>query len=236
MALDYTIDSIEGLDENIAKLYVEKDGKFQLDVSGVPKEDVSGLKSALEHERENRRKATDAARLADEKAKKEADEKLLAEGNHKELYTSAMEKLDQANAKIANMNKATAEKDVKAEATKIAATMAEGSNVEILADIISRRLQSTDEGLKVLDESGALTVSTTDELKTQLQSSGKYNSLLKGNKSGGGGALGDKNGGGAATVKDNPWKKETENLTLQAQILKTDPTTAAQLKKAAGVT
>jgi len=32
MTLQYQIDSLEGLDESIQKLYVEKDGKFTLDV------------------------------------------------------------------------------------------------------------------------------------------------------------------------------------------------------------
>lgn len=33
----------------------------------------------------------------------------------------------------------------------------------------------------------------------------------------------------------NPWKKETKNLTLQAKIVREDPTAAARLKQAAGV-
>lgn len=232
MALEYKLDKIDDLDENVQKLYVKQDdGTFRLDVNGA--EDVTGLKSALEHERENRRQATQAAKDAEEEAKKKAEEKLLADGNHKELYDSAMTKLDEANTTIATMKNATATEKRNSEATKIAATLAEGSNVEILSDIISRRLKYTDEGLKVLSDSGELTVSTLDELKTQIQTGGKYDSLLKGNGSGGGGANGDKDGGGAATVKNNPWKKDTLNLTQQAHIKKTDPTLAAQLEKAA---
>lgn len=34
MALQMTVDTLDGLDEGIAKLYVEKDGKFVLDVDG----------------------------------------------------------------------------------------------------------------------------------------------------------------------------------------------------------
>jgi len=37
MTLQYEIDSIEGLDETISKLYVQKDGKFFLDVTGHEK-------------------------------------------------------------------------------------------------------------------------------------------------------------------------------------------------------
>jgi hypothetical protein len=37
MALEMTLDTLEGMDENISKLYIEKDGKFHLDVSGDDK-------------------------------------------------------------------------------------------------------------------------------------------------------------------------------------------------------
>src|SRR4051812_49315938 len=48
-ALQLSVDSIDGLDEALRSLYVEKDGKFQLDVDGI--EDTSGLKTALQKER-----------------------------------------------------------------------------------------------------------------------------------------------------------------------------------------
>ena len=37
MALQYQLDSLNGLDESISKLYIEKDGKFTLDVTGHDK-------------------------------------------------------------------------------------------------------------------------------------------------------------------------------------------------------
>lgn len=55
MSLNYQIDSIEGLDESIAALYKKTDKGFVLDLEGAPKQDVSGLKSALEKEREARK-------------------------------------------------------------------------------------------------------------------------------------------------------------------------------------
>ena len=39
MALQYQIDTLDGLDENIAALYSETDGKFTLDVQGHEKPD-----------------------------------------------------------------------------------------------------------------------------------------------------------------------------------------------------
>jgi len=48
MALKFNLDSLEGLNESIAKLYKKKsDGKFQLAVEGLPPpEDTAGLKAA----------------------------------------------------------------------------------------------------------------------------------------------------------------------------------------------
>ena len=34
MTLQYTLDSLDGLEESVSKLYIEKDGKFLLDVTG----------------------------------------------------------------------------------------------------------------------------------------------------------------------------------------------------------
>lgn len=50
--LKLVLDSLEGLDEPTRGMYVEKDGKFHLDVDGI--EDTSGLKSALQKERKDR--------------------------------------------------------------------------------------------------------------------------------------------------------------------------------------
>jgi hypothetical protein len=61
MALKMVVDTIEGMDEGIAKLYVEKDGKFSLDVDGHVNPDTGDRipKSRLDAEIE-KRKAADA--------------------------------------------------------------------------------------------------------------------------------------------------------------------------------
>jgi hypothetical protein len=64
-ALQLTVDSLDAIPEPQRALYVEKDGKFQLDVTGI--EDTKGLKSALEKERQAAREA--------EKARKELETK-----------------------------------------------------------------------------------------------------------------------------------------------------------------
>lgn len=53
--LKFLLDSLEGLGEDVTKLYEKNpDGKFQLKVDGLPgQEDTSGLKTALQKERQN---------------------------------------------------------------------------------------------------------------------------------------------------------------------------------------
>lgn len=63
MALNLVVEKLEAVPEAVRALYVERDGKYHLDVDGVP--DVTGLKSALESER--------ASAKAEAKAKKELE-------------------------------------------------------------------------------------------------------------------------------------------------------------------
>jgi len=87
-------------------------------------------------------------------------------------------------------------------AMKIATELADGSNAELLAEFLGRRLKFTDEGIKVTDAAGNLTVSSMDDLKKEFAGDARYAALLKGNQSSGGGASGGSNGGGAAKVKN----------------------------------
>jgi hypothetical protein len=55
MALRLVLDDLDGLPDDVAKEYVERDGKFYLDwveADGLRVEDVGGLKTALEKERQ----------------------------------------------------------------------------------------------------------------------------------------------------------------------------------------
>jgi hypothetical protein len=105
MALELQVDSLESVPEAVRTLYVEQDGKFKLDVAGVP--DTTGLKSALDAERKAAKEA--AKQLNEFKTKydgidpeeflrlrqeREAAEeaKLKAEGKAEEIAERRMEK------------------------------------------------------------------------------------------------------------------------------------------------
>ena len=56
MSLKPVLDNLDGLDEAIAGLYVEQEGKYRLDVDGGFKthEEINGLTTALNKERDAR--------------------------------------------------------------------------------------------------------------------------------------------------------------------------------------
>ena len=67
MALALELSNLDGLDDAVKGLYVESDGAFKLDVSGLPEmPDVTGLKTALQSERDAAKQAKlDAKTMAD---------------------------------------------------------------------------------------------------------------------------------------------------------------------------
>lgn len=92
--LKAVLDSLEGVDDAVKGLYVERDGKHYLDAEGV--EDVSGLKSSLEKQKREAKEAREALKRYDgidpeefQRLKEAADaaeaKKLEAEGNYKEI-------------------------------------------------------------------------------------------------------------------------------------------------------
>lgn len=106
MGLKAILASLDGInDEAIKKLYVERDGKFYLDVTGVEfEEDVKGLKSALEKERETRRQLSEdlnkfkdldpeKARAALEKLHELEEQDLLDAGKIDELLARRTEQM-----------------------------------------------------------------------------------------------------------------------------------------------
>lgn len=106
MALKLVIDKLEDVAEGVRTMYVEKDGKFHLDVDGI--EDTSGLKSALQKERDLAKASAkalkdmqeqfsgiDPAKVKEMMARLDNDgeAKLIAEGKIDEVVAKRTEKL-----------------------------------------------------------------------------------------------------------------------------------------------
>ncbi len=203
LALKLDADKFGGLDDTQKSFYVEKDGSYQLDVTGLPEvEDVSGLKGTIAKlkdektalQRKSQEATDEAARIAKEKAEKEND--------FESLYKSSEEARQQSDSRFADLQHKVDNGTKSSQAMKIAAGIASSSaNAEILSNIIVSRLKVVDGETKVTDLSGALTVATVDDLAKEFAGDEKYASLLQGNQAGGGGAEPKSNGGGAAEIK-----------------------------------
>ncbi len=147
------------------------------------------------------KKAKTAKRESEAAAQLAADAKAQADGDHEQLYKSSQSKLTATLDELEGLRGSIATEKRNTEALKMATKLADGDNADLLSGFIAQRLKFTDEGLKVTDSSGALTVSTLADLEAEFKNNTRYSALLKGNQSSGGGANGGNNSGGAAKVK-----------------------------------
>lgn len=144
--LKLVVGSLEEIDESLRSLYVERDGKFHLNVEGV--EDVSSLKSALQQERKNVKEAKDLAKSIEDKYKdidlekvrdmmskldKDGEAQLIAAGKIDEVVSKRSEKLraefekrlqeaasktDAEKARAARFSQRVLDNNIRAAATK----------------------------------------------------------------------------------------------------------------------
>ena len=214
------LDSLDGVDDSIKGLYVEKDGKFVLDLDGdvVDASEVDGLKK--NHEKLLAEKKSLAEKIkeheaavakAREEASKEAEEKFKKEGDIKGLTASYEAKLAEA------VSAATKEKElyineirrltVDATATQIASEIALPECTKTVARLLKDELQVKWEDGKasvaVVDGLGQATAYSLDEFKKNKLADKELARMLRGNNANGGGASGS-GGDGVAPNAGKP--------------------------------
>lgn len=227
MPLKYQIDSLEGLDEATQALYTEKDGKYVLKVEGMPEpEDTSGLKRKVEELLEESKTAKEAKRRAEEEAERAREEKARKDGDYKTLAEQYEGKLKEWETRYEQERKERAKDAVNREAMRLAASLSEGPNAEILSEFISRRMRYEDGKVKVTDAEGNLTISSLDDLQAEFRNDQRFAALVTGTKGSGSGAAGQ---GGGAPQKQLKDMSEQERVALYKQ----DPDKFNQLKKEA---
>lgn len=158
----------------------------------------------------------EAERTAKEAARKKAE----AEGNYQQLYESSEQERERLHQELESERQTKAQERINTEALRIATSMADGPNAEILADYIAKRLKYADGSIKVTDINGNLTVSTPENLKAEFAGSARYASLLKGNQSSGGGAAGGSSSSSATTQTIRRADFNQLNATDQAKFMK----------------
>ena len=132
-------------------------------------------------------------------AKEIADAKSLKDGDFEQLLKSSQGQNETLTQELNTLRSGIATEKEGSAAMLIASQLADGDNAGLLSDYIAKRLKHTDEGMKVLDSNGQLTVSTVEDLTSEFKGNVRFASLLKGNQSSGGGANGGENSSGATS-------------------------------------
>lgn len=189
--------------EAVQALYEEKSGTYYLSLE-PENGDVGGLKRALEHEREERRKLAAEKRQAEEKAREDAGKAAKAAGDIEALEKSWQEKLDASVASVT----ADADRYLGALKQSHVANIATGIANEIstvpglLAPVIRQRLvmEILSDGTpitRVLDSEGKPSAMSLTELKEWYKAQSEYATIIKGSDASGGGASNGSSGGAA---------------------------------------
>jgi len=206
------LESLDGLNDDFQKLYVEKDGKFHLQVDGL--EDTGALKRAKEHEKTARQtaetKASDLQAQLDtlnDDINKNKDNKSREKGDIEALDASWQEKMTKRegefNTTIEGLNSSLNGLLVDNVSVQMAAEISvEGSSNVLLPHIKARLGVEERDGKMVTvvkDGQGKTSALTVAELKKEFQDNPMFAPVIVGSKGSGGGAGGD--GGDGVTTK-----------------------------------
>lgn len=236
MALKFSVESLDDVSEEHRSLYAEKDGKFFLSVEGL--EDNSGLKKALETERETRKKyekqikawertgktpdeISELLAAAEERDRKKAEEegdfdKLLSQ--HRGKWEKEKSDLEaELQAARASERQAIIGNSLLAALTKAGATE---EGIDLLPDRLSNRIKFERDGaervIKIMAADGETPLAgsskdgtaTFDDLVKEAVD--KYPSLFKGSGAGGSGKLPDSKAGRSGITKRSDLKTSKE--------------------------
>ena len=168
---------------------------------------------ALQDEVERMRKHNETL-LAEKKAETEkrkaeqagkdalAQEQARKKGDFDTLEKQYQDKIAKLEAEIVERDKQRDSDLVKSEALKLASSLSDNEhNQAILQMLIEKRLTAENGQIKVTGGAGNLTIASIADLKNEISTSGKFDSLITGTKASGVGATGQGTQG-TKTLKD----------------------------------
>ena len=120
-----------------------------------------------------------------------AQEQARKKGDFDTLEKQYQDKIAKLEAEIVERDKQRDSDLVKSEALKLASSLSDNEhNQAILQMLIEKRLAAENGQVKVVDDLGNATISTIADLKNEISTSGKFDSLITGTKASGVGATG----------------------------------------------
>jgi len=140
-------------------------------------------------------------KAAEAKAASEEKERLKASNDYEQLFKSSEAQREELLLQIEHRDKKAATGSEENAALALANSLTKDpKRARLLAKELKSRFKYTDEGIKVTDKDGNLTVSSPEDLKLEVQRNPDYDFLIDGIDSSGGGATGGNNNSGAAKV------------------------------------
>jgi len=207
--LKYKLNLKEGDNEDEGGGGGGKDLQAQLDKALL---DIDKIKANRDELLGEKKKEQERRREAEALAEEEKQSNLLKNKDFEQLYTSSQESNkaweDKYNKREEKLNAGK----IESAALKMAGDIADGVNIENLSTFIMPRLRYTEDGIKVMDSSGNLTVSSLDDLKAEFKGNARFASLIRGSQASGSGANGGKNGSGASKeMSRDEWDNLSHN-------------------------
>lgn len=197
MTIQYKVsaESFDTLDDSVKGLYSQGEDGYTLNVDGVPKEDVSGLKRKIDELLTEKKTVQQKALEAEELARQETAEKLKKANDYEQLYNSSEAERQKAADELATLKANLQQQQVASQASKVASQLTKDTaRAKLLSEQISSRLSLVDGEVRVLDTNGNLTVSSVEELTQSIKA--EYPFLVDGSQAAGGGATGGSSGAG----------------------------------------
>lgn len=172
---------------------------LQLQVADLTKQN-DAMRAKSEELLVETKKAKGLKRESDEAARKLAEDKAKAAGDHEQLYKSSEEARLKLQEELNDVKATNSKGLVEGEALKLAVRLSTGNDIELIKPFLIKRLKDTSDGIQVTDSKGNLTISSTEELYIEFKNNDFYSSILKGNQSSGGGAVSGSTSGSAVKV------------------------------------
>lgn len=162
--------------------------RLQDEVKRQIQSEIAGLKAKNDELLAEKQQRQREIEEANNRAKKEAEEKARADNDYKQLFEAQKNEAETLRQTIEKMNYEVNQQKVSKEASKLASALTKDTGrAKLLEQQISQRLTLVDNEIRVTDESGQLTVSSLEELTNSIRTN--YPFLVDGSQAQGGGAV-----------------------------------------------
>ena len=162
--------------------------RLQDEVKRQIESEIAGLKAKNDELLAEKQQRQREIEEANNRAKKEAEEKARADNDYKQLFEAQKNEAETLRQTIEKMNYEVNQQKVSKEASKLASALTKDTGrAKLLEQQISQRLTLVDNEIRVTDESGQLTVSSLEELTNSIRTN--YPFLVDGSQAQGGGAV-----------------------------------------------